>query len=279
MLSGFILRASFSIGLFVVLLFASLAAGHAMPRHQLTFLSYREINPDIYLADLHRGLIRNLTASDSYDAGMAWSPDGERLAFLSNRDRGMRVYIMHGIGGRVQQITPTAGIYTSLRWSEDGTRLAFYRQPTSANANAQALGLFTPTLFTVNADGTELRELGSDALTVGTMLIEMGIDDSPVVGPSLSPDQSEMAFMRFENRQWGIYLSEPNRRNPRFLINVGRAAAEFPSWSPDGKQLAYVSTMHGSSDIFIIDSDGSRRPVQITHDRAVEIAPVWRPVN
>ncbi|MDL5055797.1 hypothetical protein QQ056_19905 [Oscillatoria laete-virens NRMC-F 0139] len=277
MLSGLILRMSFVIGLFVVLLTATLAVGQAMPRRQLTFMSYKDINPDIYLADLDRGLILNLTAHPAYDASIAWSPDGERLAFMSNRDRGINIYLMHGLGGSVQRITPRAGIYTNLRWSSDGSRLVFYEQPTAFNSTAQALGYFTPTLWTANADGTELRNLGSDVLTVGSLLIEMGLEDSSVIQPALSPDGSEIAVLRFEDRRWNLYLADPNRRNPRFLTHVGRAGSEFPTWSPDGRHLAYISTMHGGSDIYIINRDGSAPPYRVTFDRAVEISLIWRP--
>jgi TolB protein len=48
----------------------------------------------------------------------------------------------------------------------------------------------------------------------------------------------------------------------------------YPGWSPSGKQLVFVSDMHGQSDLYIILADGSGI-FRVTDDGAVEQSPDW----
>ena len=50
-----------------------------------------------------------------------------------------------------------------------------------------------------------------------------------------------------------------------------------PRWSPDGKQIVYVTDKDGSDDVWIINADGSA-PKQITRsDRVQWVSPEWTP--
>ncbi len=53
----------------------------------------------------------------------------------------------------------------------------------------------------------------------------------------------------------------------------------FPSWSPDGRQIAYSGTTaeQQNGDIFVINADGTGQR-QLTHtDDVDESAPAWSP--
>ena len=52
----------------------------------------------------------------------------------------------------------------------------------------------------------------------------------------------------------------------------------FPSWSPDGTRIAFVSIRHGAehADIYIMNTDGSNL-VQLTQHPASDSLPVWSP--
>ena len=60
-------------------------------------------------------------------------------------------------------------------------------------------------------------------------------------------------------------------------ITDGIAMDAQPRWSPDGRQIVFVSDRDGSDDVWVIDADG-RRPRQITKtDRTQFLSPEWTP--
>jgi Tol biopolymer transport system component len=91
-----------------------------------------------------------------------------------------------------------------------------------------------------------------------------------------SPDGSHFAFMTYRNQAWGIYLSQnTSRHDAHLLVDVGRFT-EPPSWSPDGKRMAYTAQHDGVIDLFVIDVDGGT-PQRLTFNRELDVSPTWRP--
>lgn len=51
---------------------------------------------------------------------------------------------------------------------------------------------------------------------------------------------------------------------------------EYPTWSPDGKSIAYTSTRDGNQEIYVARSDGSESR-RLTNDLAFDAHPAWSP--
>lgn len=234
---------------------------------EIAFMSYQDINPDIYVMDVDQVLVHNLTHSDAYEGAPAWSPDGRWLAFISDREAGTQVYVMDANGGNIRRLTDGTGSYGAPRWSADGARLAF-----------PAFHLGQGALVTVNFDGSGLALVTSETNRAGQVMIDLGIE---VGGLSrvLSPDRSRLMFLSYRDTQWGIYLSNPDRSDDHLLTYVGDFA-EPPVWSWDGRRVAYIAFRRSTSDLFVIDvpvNDGAVSPRQLTFSRAIDSSPSWRP--
>jgi TolB protein len=52
----------------------------------------------------------------------------------------------------------------------------------------------------------------------------------------------------------------------------------YPTWSPDGSKIAFVSEINGISKIFIMDMNGSNRKNIIGKDLNGNY-PLWSPIN
>ena len=52
--------------------------------------------------------------------------------------------------------------------------------------------------------------------------------------------------------------------------------AFFPSWSPDGSQIAFVSDRDGNWEIYTMNVDGSEL-TRLTHNEVRDSNPVWSP--
>ena len=100
------------------------------------------------------------------------------------------------------------------------------------------------------------------------------------VGGDTDPDVSA-------DGKWLVFASTRHTRNPNLYIQAvnGQTVRQLtsdpgsevqPSFSPDGKRIAYAADQAGNWDIWIINFDGTE-PVQITRSAAHELHPSWSP--
>ena len=133
----------------------------------------------IFVAGLDGSPGRQLVESGGFANYPAWSPDGSRIAYLAAlgeykssvelvRKTGLEVVGADGSGWRAIR-TDDPMVLHPPQWSPDGTRLAVVGTDGAR---------FRHALFTVSADGTDLRRLGRT-----------------ISGPSWSPDGARLAFM------------------------------------------------------------------------------------
>jgi dipeptidyl aminopeptidase/acylaminoacyl peptidase len=193
-----------------------------------------------------------------------WSPDGRRLAFVSappeNGPSEICILPIASAGERIV-VCSWYGPVTDLAWSPDGSRLAFvardpdvtqYGQPGQPREakdmpprrvtrllyrlNAAGWTMDRPNrIFVVAADGSSAPR----AVTPGPFQAD---------GLAWSPDSSKIAFVSARHDTWDLDLandlwvvradgtSEPER------LTEGRSTYSSPSWSPDGRRLAYYVT-------------------------------------
>ena len=59
-------------------------------------------------------------------------------------------------------------------------------------------------------------------------------------------------------------------------LTFGTDEDDSPSWSPDGKKIAFVSIRAGVSQIFVMNADGTDVR-QLTNGNAENIHPTWAP--
>jgi dipeptidyl aminopeptidase/acylaminoacyl peptidase len=75
---------------------------------------------------------------------------------------------------------------------------------------------------------------------------------------------------------WSLFVMDSNGGN-RTLVTAAQAGfLSPPSWSPDGSRLVVVSDRTGSTDIWMVDLDGSNA-VNLTQDEAKDHSPAWSP--
>jgi len=104
--------------------------------------------------------------------------------------------------------------------------------------------------------------------------------------PAWSPDGKWIAFYRWElgptnrgvntTKNMGIYLIPTEGGEMQLLapVNKGRGVGTLLSWSPDSRQLAFVSSKNGHSDIYIVSLETKQvRP--FTSDGKDNEFPSW----
>jgi tricorn protease len=75
-----------------------------------------------------------------------------------------------------------------------------------------------------------------------------------------------------------IFTAPIEKGGTRNLTKSSDANDRFPSWSPDGKTIAYMSDKSGDDEVWLAAQDGSSVPQQLTTGGSAQrYAPVWSP--
>ena len=246
---------------------------------QIAFVSDRDRNDEIYVMDDDGKNQRNLTNHPSDDYAPSWSPDGTRIAFMSDRDGHVpkgdvlptfEIYLMDADGGNQQNLTNDPNSDLSPSWSPDGKRIAFvsYR-----DGKVHAIhGWPTSEIYVMDADGGNPQNLTNNS------------DDD--FHPAWSPDGKRIAFTSYKDGHFigefeitsEIYLMDADGGNQQKLTE-NRKNDFSPSWSPDGKRIAFSSDRKGdfvNSEIYVMDADGGNLQ-RLTENRDWDYAPSWSP--
>ncbi|MGB8951052.1 MAG: Tol-Pal system beta propeller repeat protein TolB [Candidatus Aminicenantales bacterium] len=134
--------------------------------------------------------------------------------------------------------------------------------------------LFTSRIvFISNRDGNdELYMMDYDGANQTRLTFNKVLDYMP----TWSADSKRIAYISYQNHTAGLFLLDiyEGRRSEVTLKGVNSS----PSFSPDGKKLAFCSTMHGNAEIYVASSDGDGIK-RITFNKAIDTAPSWSPTS
>lgn len=197
-----------------------------------------------------------MTFSPSRDLDPCWAPDGSRIAFASDKDGVFNLYTIDANGENRTRMTNSTGDDIQPDWSPGGGKIAF--------ASDQASVVHQIYWMDVNT-GNQQKLTQSD---YSTGYPRWSPDGLQIAFHSAVADRAPRVFRRIlKVRADGTGLAS--------LITDGEYNND-PTFSPDGKQIAFTSLRDGNFDIYTFDTD-SLQTLRLTRDPAFDYQPSWSP--
>ena len=189
----------------------------------------------------------------------AWSPDGKYISFLSSRKgkvQGAQVWVLSRSGGEARQLTDVTkkqGTIEAYRWSPDGKSL----------------------LLTVHTGGTVSANAFNDAKEKKYI--------PPIVITRYLFKQDIIGYVTAKSHTF-LYLYDIATGKTKKLTAGKKYDEQDGVWSPDGKQIAFISNHTAeperniNTDVFVVAAKAGSAPRQLTHYTGADLGPLtWSP--
>lgn len=228
-------------------------------RDRVAFKRYRGGGmPSIWIFDVQTHDIEIIPGDNSNDVKPLWMNDG-KVYFLSDRERVVNIFSYDVSTKQVAQLTHFKD-YDVRSLNGHGQTLIFEQAgrihtiPTTGGAS-QALSI----------------QIHPDVLYKRPHYVEMS---KQIRGFNISPTGQRALF---ESR--GEIFSVPKEKGDvRNISNSPGSHERFPSWSPDGRWISYISDASGQYDLILKDQTGRKETVQIPLGTTTfYFSPTWSP--
>jgi hypothetical protein len=207
---------------------------------------------------------RRLTHESTADSfAPTFSPDGHRILYFQAHGNADGAYVMNADGTGQRRLTSDAGL--GPVFSPTGAQIAYFGQGIAlANPDGSGSHVIVPDVHTTTTDTTTLT------------VTRTSIVNSE---PNWSPDGNRIAFTResatsgqrcdlvtqqcttTSDHQIDVYVVNADGSGLRQLTSSTGVNEEEPSWSPDGREIAYFKMPQqnpdGVGEIWVMNADGS----------------------
>jgi dipeptidyl aminopeptidase/acylaminoacyl peptidase len=221
-------------------------------------------NRDIWMSSWDGKQSLRLTTGTESETTPRFSPDGKYVSFLSSRgqeDDTYQLWLLPRAGGEAEKVTDVKSGIDDYDWSPDGQRLVFVAEDPDPDA----------------AEGDSEKKAGDNKKkkTARVIVIDRFQFKEDVTG-------------YLEARRSHLYLLDVATRKTEQLTR-GSANELLPSWSPDGKSIAFVSKRGPDMDrtdnwdVFVIEPRAGAAERQVTaydgndNDPSIESRLAWSP--
>ena len=212
---------------------------------KIAFTEYADGTYAVWVVNANGGGGRQLSDALYYCCPV-WLPGGRTIAF-EQTGKGV-LYVVRPDGGGRRVLARMAGRIGVVEWSPDRRRIAFV----SDND-----------LWVMNATGTQRQR------------VAVGNPRKGISSLDWAPDARRIAFMHWDG-DGEIFVVNSDGSGLRKLTDNRLVNDQGPSWSPDGRAIAFTSDRDGNTEVYVMNADGSG-PHNVSDSPLEDVAPAWSP--
>ncbi len=212
---------------------------------------------DIWIFDTETRQWENITNNNSQDIWPMWY--GDKIYFISDRDRIMNLFVYDFKSKMTSKLTN----YTDfdIKFPSLGTDAIAYEQ--GGYVHVYDLKTSTDSKITISI---------SDDADVGR---NTWIDASKFINTADVGADGNRIVISARGDVWTLPAKTGITRN---LTKSSSSHERDAQWSPDGKQIAYISDVSGETEIYVMKQDGSEPASQLTKNGdTYKYAITWSP--
>ncbi len=229
----------------------------------------------------------------------AWSPDGRSLAYANDATKSIWIADATGANPRALTSGEPGGFHRQPAFSHDGSRVAFARRGMGPYAELSVASVSTGKIEYLTGDkafvlspvwSPDDRSIYFSSSRGGTMNIwrvpsDGGAPEQITAGQGddaeldLSADGKRIVFSSYRinvNLAEVSLDAQSSSTGPKWLTTDSARGELAPTYSPDGRHIAYFSNRKGAENegVWVMDSDGSN-PIQLVDDDRINVFPRW----
>ena len=197
---------------------------------------------DIWVYDIASGANSRITNTDAQEIIPMWY--GNKIFFCSDRDRIMNIFCYDTQTKQTHKVTNFDNY--DVKFPSLGNNKIIFEN-----------GGYLYTVDPVSEKMTKLTIYINDDFALGRNTLKDASKN--IEGWSPSPDGSRLAIVG----RGDIFTLPASTGICRNITHSSNAHDRSADWSPDGKNIAYISDMNGEFDIYIQVQDGMSDPIKI----------------